>query len=88
MLATRQGDRATALRRLARTKQLYQDAENYQYAQIDAQLGDREAAFQDLQRAWEVRDPGLQFLRVDPWLDPLRPDPRFAALLLKLQFPS
>jgi len=88
VLATRQGDRATALKRLARTKQLYQDAENYQYAQIDAQLGDREAAFVDLQRAWEVKDPGLQFLRVDPWLDPLRPDSRFAALLKKMQFRS
>lgn len=88
VLATRQGDRATAIVRLSRIKQLYGDAENYQYAQIHAQMGDREAAFLDLERAWEVKDPGLQFLRIDPWLDPLRPDPRFADLLQELQFPS
>jgi tetratricopeptide (TPR) repeat protein len=88
VLAARQGDNLTALARLARIKRLYNDAENYQYAQIDAQLGDREAALDDLQRALELKDPGLQFLRVDPWLDPLRGDPRFRAFLQKLQFPT
>ena len=68
--------------------QLYHDAENYQYAQIHAQLGDKDKAVQDLERAWEVKDPGLQFLRVDPWLDPLRSDARFTALMREMQFPS
>ena len=88
VLAIRQGDRATAMARFARLKQVYGDAENYQYAQIHAQLGDKEQAFRDLQRAWDVRDPGLQLARVDPWLDPLRQDPRFLALLRKMNFSS
>ncbi len=74
--------------RFNRMMQLYHDAENYQYAQIHAQLGDKGQALRDLQRAWDVRDPGLQYLRVDPWLDPLRDDPRLTALLQKMQFPS
>ena len=88
VLATRQGDRATVAARLERTKVLYSENENYQYAQVHAQMGDRESAIGDLVRALEFKDPGLQFLRVDPWLDPLRSDPRFAALLRKLQFPA
>jgi TolB-like protein len=88
VLATRQGDKATAHARLAQMKAIYSDAENYQYAQIHSQLGDREAAIGDLRRAWELKDPGLQFLRVDPWLDPLRRDPRFDALLREMQFPT
>ncbi len=88
VLATRQGDRATALARFERMTQLYHDAENYQYGQIHAQLGDKDQALKDLERAWAVKDPGLQFLRIDPWLDPLRHEPRFGTLLQKMQFPS
>ena len=88
VLAARQGDRTTALSRLNRLKALYGDAENYQYAQINAQLANKEDAIADLQHAWAVRDPGLQYIRVDPWLDPLRSDPRFIALLREMQFSS
>jgi hypothetical protein len=27
-------------------------------------------------------------LRIDPWLDPIRSDPRFAVLVAKLNFPA
>lgn len=60
----------------------------YQLAQIHAQLGDKDSAMADLDRAWTVKDPGLLWLRTDPWVDPLRSDPRFAALLRKMNFPS
>ncbi|MBZ5543781.1 MAG: protein kinase [Acidobacteriia bacterium] len=50
-------------------------------------LGQREEAFAWLERAFEVHDPYLTILNVDPRLDPLRSDPRFQALLRRMNFP-
>jgi serine/threonine protein kinase/tetratricopeptide (TPR) repeat protein len=47
-------------------------------------LGLKDRAFQQLHRAFELREPGLMFLKVAPWLDPLRSDPRYGALVEKL----
>ena len=47
-------------------------------------LGEHDAAFEWLERGYESRDGDLTSLKVDPRLDPLRPDPRFARLLEKL----
>jgi hypothetical protein len=44
-------------------------------------------AFRELGRAWQLRDAGLSGLRVDEFLDPIRTDPRFAALEQKLGYP-
>jgi serine/threonine-protein kinase len=44
----------------------------------------KDRAFQQLQKAYELREPGLMFLKVAPWLDPLRSDPRYGALAEKL----
>lgn len=52
------------------------------------QLGDVDDAFASLDKAVEVRDPGLKFLKRDPFLDPIRHDPRYAALLERLKFPT
>jgi len=53
-----------------------------------AQLSDKNGAFKALDRAWETRDTGLAVLKTDPYLDPLRSDPRYAALLHKMDFPE
>jgi TolB-like protein/Tfp pilus assembly protein PilF len=50
-------------------------------AHIHQALGDADEAFQWLSRAREERAPQIVFLKVDPWLDGLRPDPRFRDLL-------
>lgn len=55
-----------------------------QQADIHAQLGNLEAALDCLDQALELGDPGLSQLLVDPFLDPLRGDPRFVALLRKV----
>ncbi len=47
-------------------------------------LGDRDRAFAWLDRAYDRRNVAL--LKVHPFLDPLRHDPRFAALLRKSGF--
>jgi hypothetical protein len=64
------------------------DAASYQYAEIYADLGDKDRAFGALEHAWAVRDPGLMNIRVDAFLDPLRSDPRFEAIIKRMNFPS
>lgn len=53
----------------------------YRVACIHAALGDHEEAFRYLEKAYEHRSHLLVNLQVDPGLDPLRSDPRFAALV-------
>lgn len=53
----------------------------YEIALVYAGLGDKGRAFRWLDAAYDAHDVGLVYLRVDPCLDPLRSDPRFAALL-------
>ena len=42
------------------------------YARIYAQRGQPAAALQWLQTAYQLRDPGLIELKIDPALDPIR----------------
>jgi TolB-like protein/Tfp pilus assembly protein PilF/predicted Ser/Thr protein kinase len=59
----------------------------YEVALIYAGLGEKDRAFEWLERAYKVHDKGMCFLKVDPPLDPLRPDPRFQDLLRRMNFP-
>ena len=87
LVAVKTRDRASADAGIARLQQMGGDAWSYQYGQIHAQLGEADLAFAALDKAVEVKDPGLIYLKKDPVLDPIRPDPRFAALLKRLKFP-
>jgi TolB-like protein/Tfp pilus assembly protein PilF len=53
----------------------------YAFATVYAALGEKDAAFDWLGRAYEVRDAGLIWLRWDPQLESLRSDARFQNLL-------
>jgi TolB-like protein/Tfp pilus assembly protein PilF len=53
-------------------------------AALHASLGDVDEAFRWLDTAVEERATGLIFLRVHPRLDPIRPDPRYPALVHRL----
>jgi tetratricopeptide (TPR) repeat protein len=55
----------------------------YMAVLLDA-LGDTDQAFQELERAYHEKSPTLFALRVDPRLDNLRQDPRFAVLLARV----
>jgi TolB-like protein/Tfp pilus assembly protein PilF len=59
----------------------------YAMALVHATLGERDAAFRWLDRAYEVRDVHLIFLPVDPKWDTFRADARFHALLTRCRFP-
>jgi TolB-like protein/Tfp pilus assembly protein PilF len=53
-------------------------------ASIYAALGDKDKAFAELEEAFAERDWDLHRLKVDPFMDPLRDDPRFKALAKKI----
>ena len=53
----------------------------YASALVHAGLGEKDAAFAGLDRAYDVRDVHLVYLPTDPKWDDLRSDPRFRALL-------
>jgi tetratricopeptide (TPR) repeat protein len=86
-MAARSGGRAAAQQKIAEMRKLLGDVWAYQYAQIHAQSGDKDAAFAELAKALEAKDPGLIYLKHDPFLDPIRSDPRFGALIKSLDFP-
>jgi hypothetical protein len=53
----------------------------YEIALVYAGLGDKDDAFAWLEEAYKTHSEGLTNLKIDPCLDPLRSDPRFADLL-------
>jgi serine/threonine-protein kinase len=53
-------------------------------ALIETALGERDQAFAHLDAAFAVHDARLALLKIDPKWDDLRDDPRFAALLQRL----
>jgi TolB-like protein/Tfp pilus assembly protein PilF len=53
----------------------------YYIASIYATLGDKDKAFAELEKAYADRDSFLGRLLEDPFMDPLRDDPRFGDLL-------
>lgn len=59
----------------------------YQIAEVYAWRGEKDKAFEWLERAYRQHDGGLTSTKIDPLLASLRSDPRYAALLRKLNFP-
>lgn len=62
----------------------YQANMAYQIAEVYAYRGDPDSAFQWLNRACEQHDAGLRSLKIDPLMNGLRRDPRYAALLKRI----
>ena len=61
---------------------------HYALAQIHTGLGDRDAAFAELDLAVQERAWPMFVLRSVPFLDDLRSDPRFARIIEQVGFPS
>jgi tetratricopeptide (TPR) repeat protein len=72
---------------LAKLKAAESDAAAYQYAAVYAQWGNVPNALEWLETALRLRDPGLEGLKTDPLMDPLRKEPRFQKVLRELKFP-
>jgi len=62
----------------------YGKKDAYQVAEIYADAGNPDAAFEWLETALEVRDPGLVWIKTDPLLDSLHDDPRWPEFLNKV----
>jgi len=50
-------------------------------------LGDKERALQLLEQGYREHDVWMKELRAWPWFDELRDDPRYQALIEKMNFP-
>jgi len=57
-------------------------------ALIYARLGDRNKAFEWLEKSYRERTRAMVYLRVEPQFDSLRSDPRFQNLLRRMNFPD
>jgi tetratricopeptide (TPR) repeat protein len=60
---------------------------SYQFVEIYAQWGDAASALKWLDTAVRTRDPGLEYLKTDELLDPLRNDPTFVAIERAMRYP-
>ena len=56
-----------------------------QTASVEVALGNIDAAFASLDRAFDQRAIGLLWVKEQPWFAPLRNDPRFAILLKRMK---
>jgi len=59
----------------------------YQIAEVYAFRGQRERAFEWLERSLALQDAGMRYLKHDPLLRTLRADPRYVTLLKKMNLP-
>ena len=86
LCAAERGDRALAERqaRSLAVERLAGRDFRYEAARVFAMLGRPDDAFRLLAHAADQRDERLAVLVQDPWLAPLRSDPRFAALLRRM----
>ena len=57
------------------------------FAMVHAGLGEKDEAFEWLEKAYGSRDFILTLLQVEPMFDPLRDDPRYADLMRRVAFP-
>jgi serine/threonine protein kinase/Tfp pilus assembly protein PilF len=86
----RAGKRAEAEKLLAelRERSGSEYVSSYLIAEIYVALGEKEAAFKFLDKAYDERSIDLVLAKIDPRLDALRDDPRFEKLLRKVGFPE
>ena len=63
----------------------HQHVSAYHVAVIHLALGDTTVGLDWLERAYDEQSPWIGYLRVDPRVDPARPNPRFQNLLRKAQ---
>ena len=61
--------------------------ESYYVAQLYKRAGATNQAIEWLEKAFEAHDPNISYMGVNPIFDDLRSDPRFQALLRRMNLP-
>ena len=91
----RAGQRAEALNLVSELKRLEErvgpedrNIPRFSFIWAYAGLGDKEQAFAWLEKAYQERRDLMVLLNIDPWVDPLRSDPRFQELVRRVGLPS
>jgi serine/threonine-protein kinase len=88
IIAARAGDANAVERIVSQIRKGSGDAAMFQYAQVYGQAQQLDRAFDALDKGLAVKDPGVTGVRTDPFLDPIRHDPRYPALVRKVNFPA
>ena len=83
-VAGRAGERAEAQRILTALERRPPGNTAFAIALVHLGLGNNEQALRWLQAAYEERAEWLVMVTPAPYFDPLRPDPRFSALMRKV----
>jgi tetratricopeptide (TPR) repeat protein len=83
------GRRADAEKMIAQLEEISKQrfVSPYFIGAVYAGLGEKDRAFEFLEKAYEIRADSLVFLNVDPLFDNLRPDPRFQDHLRRIGVP-
>jgi TolB-like protein/DNA-binding winged helix-turn-helix (wHTH) protein/Flp pilus assembly protein TadD len=81
----RREESEVALKKLIAT---HQNDCAYQIAEVYADRGEIDKAFEWLDRAYRQRDPGAPELKTNPLMRGLRQDPRYSQLLKKMRLPA
>ena len=87
MVAFAQRRRAESDAALTKLINLYHTTAAIQVAQVYAYRGERDKAFEWLDRSIVQKDPGLVNIKTDPLFAGLHGDPRFNAVLRKINLP-
>ena len=61
---------------------------NWVMAKAYLDLGEKDKAFAELNKGYDIHLSSLCWIKVEPQLDPLRSDPRYKQLLEKMRFPQ
>jgi len=84
------GNKSEALKLLGELNELSKRSyvSPYSIAAIYAALGEKDQAFEWLEKAYKERSGGFVFIKVYPWFDSLRSDPRFQDLMRRVGPPT
>ena len=90
LVAAKAGDAPLARRLMREANEQARNGATFHYdaAAVYAHLGEPDAAFAELDRGIKARYSGMVWLNVDPRMEPIRSDPRFAAYVKRVGFPA
>ena len=87
VMAGKQDESARLLNELHTVDSIYH-IDPLAFVGIYAQLGDLDEAFRWLERGFRERSMGMVYLKIAPFIAPLRSDPRYEDMVRRMNFPG